>query len=70
MALWKASLSSGEALGTALVAADSCSEAKSIIFNQFLGLEKSSIVWYGQPSFWVLCLSLQPEHQQEAYDED
>ena len=65
MALWKASLRSGEAVGNALVRADSFAQAKNSIFNQFLNLEKSNIVWIGQPTFWILCLDLQPADQAE-----
>lgn len=69
MALWKASLRSGSAVGSVLVCADSFAQAKNSIFNQFLNLEKSSIVWIGQPTFWVLCLGLQPVDKAEAADE-
>lgn len=69
MALWKASLKSGEATGTALISADNLAQAKNSVFNQFLGLEESSIAWVGQPTFWILCLSLQPIYKAEAADE-
>jgi len=69
MALWKASLRSGEATGTALIRADTLAQAKNSVFNQFLNLEYSSIAWLGQPTFWVLCLSLQPVDKAEAADE-
>lgn len=65
MALWKARLKSGEADGTALVRGDSVAQVKNSIFNQFLSLEKSSIAWIGQPTFWVLCLGVQSVDQAE-----
>jgi len=70
VALWKASISSGEAVGTALIKAESIAQAKNSLFNQFLGLEESQIMWQGQPTFWVVCLSMQQFPQQEDANED
>lgn len=54
MSTWKAILSSGGANGEVSVSASSKSDAKNIIFDQFLGLLTSSIIWDKQPTFWVV----------------
>lgn len=69
MALWKASLKSGEATGTALIIAETLAQAKNSVFNQFLGLEESSIAWVGQTTFWVLCLDLHLVYEKEDVNE-
>jgi hypothetical protein len=54
MEYWMAKLSSGAAKADVVVHAPSKSAAKDSIFNQFLKLETSTIVWEGEPTFWVV----------------
>lgn len=58
MITWQVSFISGEAKGYVWVNADSASAAKNSAFNQFLGLEKTDIMWTGTPTFWAKCVSV------------
>lgn len=52
---WYVLFHSGDAVGEVIVSATSTGAAKNSAFNQFLGLEKSNIIWRGEPTFWVVC---------------
>ena len=61
---WVAKLSSGPANATVIVRAQSKSDAKNLIFNQFLGIQPSEISWDSAPTFWVVMHSIHPLDQE------